>query len=132
MALQIHWHEGLFLQPHHLQRMQKGVFDLVAEQRTLLWSYPYGMIETKLALDDLEAMRIRFTRLRAIMPSGLEVDFPRNADLPSIDIKQAFTSSAAGINVYLAVPLYFDTRANSIDPTRARSPFSSRRRMGSN
>ena len=99
--------------------MQKGVFDLVAEQRTLLWSYPYGMIETKLALDDLEAMRIRFTRLRAIMPSGLEVDFPRNADLPSIDIKQAFTSSAAGINVYLAVPLYFDTRANSIDPTRA-------------
>jgi len=119
MSFQIHWHEGLFLQPHHLQRMQKGVFDLVSEQRNLIWSYPYGMIEMKLALDDLEAMRIRFTRLRAIMPSGLEVDFPRNADLASIDIKQAFTGNSAGINVYLAVPLYFDTRANTLDPSRS-------------
>lgn len=77
------------------------------------------MIEVKLALDDLEAMRIRFTRLRAVMPSGLEIDFPRNAELPAIDIKQAFTGSAAGINVYLAVPLWFDTRANTIDQNRS-------------
>ena len=119
MSFQIHWHEGLFLQPHHLQRMQKGVLDAVANQRTLIWSHPYGMLEIKLALDDLEAMRIRFTRLRAVMPSGLEIDFPNNADLPSIDIKQAFTGNASGINVYLAVPLYFEARANALDPNRS-------------
>ena len=27
MAAQIHWHEGLFLLPHHLQRLQKSVSD---------------------------------------------------------------------------------------------------------
>ena len=119
MSFQIHWHEGLFLQPQHLQRMQKGVYDAIAAQRNLTTSYPYGIVETRLALDDLEAMRLRFTRLRAIMPSGLEVDFPHAADLPSIDIKQAFGGSALAIPVYLAVPLYYQSRANTLDASRS-------------
>src|SRR5215213_4682084 len=81
MSLQIHWHEGLFLQPHHLQRLQKNVFDLVAHERALTWSYPYGVVDIRLVQDDLENQRIRFDRLRAVMPSGLEIDFPRNADV---------------------------------------------------
>ena len=60
MSLQIHWHEGLFLQPHHLQRFQKNVFDLVAHERALNWSYPYGVIDARLSQDDLENQRIRF------------------------------------------------------------------------
>jgi type VI secretion system protein ImpJ len=119
MSFQIHWHEGLFLQPQHLQRMQKHLFDLTAAQRALLCPYPYGMLDVKIAPDDLEAMRMRFTRLRAIMPSGLEIDFPRNTELPSVDLKQAFSNSAGGINIYLAVPLYSDTRANTLDLERA-------------
>jgi type VI secretion system protein ImpJ len=119
MSYQIHWHEGLFLQPQHLQRMQKQAFDLASAQRPLCFAYPYGTLEVRIAPDDLEAMRVRFTRLRAVMPSGLEVDFPRNADLPSIDLKQAFASSSGGINLYLAVPLYSDTRANTLDAERA-------------
>ncbi len=115
MSVQIHWHEGLFLQPHHLQRMQKNIFDLVAENRRLQQPYPYGIIESKLSRDELENLRIRFTRLRAVMPSGLEVDFPRNAELPSIDIKQAFASNPKGFTVYLGVPTWFDSRANTLD-----------------
>ena len=38
-------------------------------------------------------MRLRFDKLRVIMPSGLEVNFPENAELPSLDIKQAFATS---------------------------------------
>src|SRR3978361_425627 len=97
MSVQIHWHEGLFLQPHHFQRFQKNVFDLASHERALNWSYPYGLIDGRLVQDDLENMRIRFDRLRAIMPSGLEVDFPRNADVPSIDIKQAMATNPGGL-----------------------------------
>lgn len=116
MSSQIHWHEGLFLQPHHLQRMQKNFFDYVTESRALSWSYPYGVIESVLSSDDLENFRIRFVRLRAVMPSGLEVNFPRNAETPSIDIKQAFMSSPGGFTIYLGVPLWFDSRANTLEP----------------
>ena len=115
MPLQIHWEEGLFLQPHHLQRMQKSVFDLVSRERALTWSYPYGLIDAQLSGDDLRAFRVQFTRLRAVMQSGLEINFPENADLPTVDIKQAFAASTGGFTVYLGVPLWFDSRANTLD-----------------
>ena len=115
MPLQIHWEEGLFLQPHHLQRMQKSLFDLVGRERGLTWSYPYGLIDAALSPDDLRAFRIQFTRLRAVMPSGLEVHFPENAELPTVDIKQAFASSTGGFTVYLGIPLWIDARANTLN-----------------
>src|SRR4051794_15056476 len=95
MPAPIHWHEGLFLQPHHLQRLQKSCLDAVGTERRLTWSYPYGVVEARLSHDELENMRIRFDKLRVMMPSGLEMNFPENAELPSLDIKQAFASSGS-------------------------------------
>ncbi len=118
MSSPVHWHEGLFLQPHHLQRLQKALYDESAGQRQLTWPYPYGVVEARLSNDELENSRIRLDRLHVIMPSGLEVDFPRNAELPTLDIKQAFASSAGGFYIYLGVPLWFDRRPNSIEPSK--------------
>jgi type VI secretion system protein ImpJ len=114
MDAHIHWHEGLFLQPHHLQRMQRSLRDMVSAERKLAWSYPYGLIEASISRDELEAMRVRFERLRAIMPSGLEVNFPANAELPSLDIKQAFAKGAGSFRIFLGVPLWFNSRANTV------------------
>jgi len=116
MAAPIHWHEGLFLQPHHLQRLQKTFLDGLGDERRLTWSYPYGVVEARLSHDELENMRIRFDKLRVIMPSGLELAFPDNAELPSLDIKQAFASSGGAIYVLLGVPLWFERRANAVPP----------------
>ena len=114
MSLEIHWHEGLFLQPHHLQRMQKGIHDQVGAERKLTWAYPYGLLEARLSRDELENMRIRFDRLRAIMPSGQVVDYPDYAELPSLDIKQALAKSVAGFKLFLGVPLWQNARANTV------------------
>lgn len=114
MSLQIHWHEGLFLQPHHLQRMQKSVHDQISAERQFAWSHPYGLIEARLSRDDLENTRIRFERLRAVMPSGLVINVPENAELPSLDIKQALSKSVAGFKVFLGVPLWQNVRANTV------------------
>ena len=115
MPAQIHWHEGLFLLPHHLQRLQKSVFDGLGAERKLGWAYPYGIVEARLSPDDLEAMRLRFDKLRVIMPSGLEVNFPENAELPTLDINKAFATSGGSFYVLLGVPLWFDRRANTIE-----------------
>ena len=122
MSLQIHWHEGLFLQPHHLQQFQKNVFDLVAGERLRAWNYPYGVVESALSPDELHNNRIRFDKLRVIMPSGLEVDFPHNAELPTIDIKRAFQTNPSGFTVLLAVPLWQPQRANTLDAPSAADP----------
>ena len=113
MFSQVHWHEGLFLQPHHLQRMQKSGGDMVGFERRLAWPYPYGVVEARLSRDELENSRIRFDRLRVVMPSGLQVLFPENAELPSLDIKQAFAKASGPLNIYLGVPLWQEARANA-------------------
>jgi type VI secretion system protein ImpJ len=95
--------------------MQRELHLKVAQERRLLCAYPYGLIEAQLSADELANMRLRFTTLRVIMSSGLEVNFPENADLPSIDIKPAFSSSGGGFTVYLGVPIWQDKRANSIE-----------------
>ena len=50
----IHWHEGLFLQPHHLQSLQRGVYKAAYGERRFSMAFPYGVIEARLAVDDLE------------------------------------------------------------------------------
>ena len=115
MAAPIHWHEGLFLLPHHLQRLQKSCLDGRGDERRLTWSYPYGVIEARLSNDELENKRLRFDKLRVVMPGGLEINFPENAELPSLDIKQALATSGS-VYVFLGVPLWFDRRKNVVPP----------------
>jgi type VI secretion system ImpJ/VasE family protein len=117
MSVKIHWQEGLFLQPHHFQRMQKSVQDEISSERRLAWPYPYGVIEARLSRDELENKRVRFDKLRAIMPSGLEVNYPTAAELPSLDIAQAFSKGAGSFTVSLGVPLWQESRANTVPVT---------------
>jgi type VI secretion system ImpJ/VasE family protein len=117
MSVKIHWQEGLFLQPHHFQRMQKSLGDEISSERRLAWPYPYGVIEARLSRDELENKRVRFDKLRAIMPSGLEVNYPAAAELPSLDIAQAFSKGAGSFTVSLGVPLWQESRANTVPVT---------------
>lgn len=118
MSIKIHWQEGLFLQPHHLQRMQKSMEDEIGSERRLAWPYPFGVIEARLSRDELENKRVRFDKLRAIMPSGLEVNYPAAAELPSLDIAQAFSRGAGSFTVSLGVPLWQNSRANTVPITQ--------------
>jgi type VI secretion system protein ImpJ len=114
MSQKIHWQEGLFLQPHHLQRMQKSFDDEIASERRLAWPYPFGVIEARLSRDELENKRVRFDKLRAIMPSGVEVNYPASAELPSLDIAQAFSKGDGSFTISLGVPLWQNSRANTV------------------
>ena len=112
---QIHWCEGLFLQPHHLQYMQSSFVENCAHDRRLYWNYPYGVVEARISDDQLENMRVSFERLRVVMPSGLEVNVPDNAYLPSLDIKESFASSSGPLTVSLGVPTWSSARSNVIE-----------------
>ena len=114
MAAEIHWHEGLFLQPHHLQMLQRSMLDRLGSERSLLNPYPWGVLESKLSSDELEAGRVRFDVLRVVMPSGALVDVPAGADLPAIDISEAFAATTQPLTIGLGVPLYYESRANAL------------------
>lgn len=115
MSKTIHWHEGLFLQPHHLQQFQKQIHDRFGAERRLSMSYPYGVVLSKLSLDELEDHRVRFEQLHVVMPSGAHFLFPDAAELPSLDVKRVFTSQSEPFTLYLGVPLWLAERANSVE-----------------
>ncbi|HLO40117.1 MAG TPA: type VI secretion system baseplate subunit TssK [Phycisphaerales bacterium] len=115
MQGQVHWHEGLFLQPHHLQTFQRQISDTLAFERRLGTAYPYGVIDVRLSQDALENMLIRFDQLKLVMPSGLYVDVPGNADLAALDIKRALQATSQPLTVSLAIPVWQAARANTIE-----------------
>jgi type VI secretion system protein ImpJ len=118
----IHWHEGLFLQPHHFQRMQRGMHVALLDQRRLIAPYPFGILESRIAPDALADFRLRFDFLRVIMPSGQEVRFPDNAELPELSLKPILTGSKGSVLIHLALPLWQEKRANALDPTADADP----------
>jgi len=112
---QIHWHEGLFLQPHHLQRLQKHMLDQFGAERKLAMKYPYGLIEAKLSPEALKHKQLRFERLKVVMPGGAILSYPENTDLPSLDISAALAANPQGFEVRLGLPIWFGTRGNTIE-----------------
>jgi type VI secretion system ImpJ/VasE family protein len=115
---EVHWHEGLFLQPQHLQTMQRHLSDLNLQERRLRWAYPSGLVESSLSADALENLMVKFDRLRAVTPGGVYVNAPGNAEIPALNIKEAFESGRQAFTIYLGVPLWYGERANVVDENR--------------
>ncbi|WP_035607855.1 type VI secretion system baseplate subunit TssK [Haloferula sp. BvORR071] len=112
MSDYIHWREGLFLQPHHLQQFQRGVHHRIEQVARLGGSFPHGVIDMDLAEDDLENFQVRFRKLHVLLPSGTLLRFPEEADLPVLNIKEAFSSGKETLLIHLALPLWFEERPN--------------------
>ena len=114
MPGQVHWYEGLFLQPHHLQCMQRNLLEGLSSERRLAWPFPYGLVEAKLSSDALENLLVQFDKLRVVMPSGVEVSYPDAADLPALNIKTVFEGSSGSFDILLGVPLWYASQANAL------------------
>lgn len=120
--MHVHWHEGLFLQPHHLQLMQRRLQLEVRSGRAIFFPYPFGIVESRVSHDDLADGRVRFERLHAILPSGQEVVFPSDANLPALDIKAEAVRGSGPLEIQLAVPLWAGNRANAFRQGESADP----------
>jgi type VI secretion system ImpJ/VasE family protein len=110
----MHWHEGLFLLPHHLQWMQRDLHERDRADRALLRAFPYGVVEMQVAADDLGEYKVRFDKLHVVMPSGVEVEVGKNAEVGVREFRQKFREMSGGMVVSLGVPLWQSGRANSV------------------
>ncbi len=103
--------------------MQRGIGLRAESEWKLVWPYAYGVVEATLLRDDLEDMRVRFAKLRVIMPGGTEVSFPEAAELPALDIRPMFARPGIKFfDVFLGVPLWMKDRANTFRPEQQADP----------
>lgn len=110
----IHWNEGLFLQPQHLQILQRQVISALSVERNIQHAYAYGVLDLRICDDSLSNKRILFERLSAVMPSGCYVELNENLTLDPIDIRERFSNKNESFDVYLGVPLFNSERANTL------------------
>lgn len=115
----VHWHEGLFLRPHHLQLLQNNTSYLYRSERHLHTYHPYGIIEIDVSESGLENHIIKLNQLTAIMPGGIEISMPGNAHIPPLNIKDSIQDSLDPITIYLAVPIWSRNEPNSSEDTIA-------------
>ncbi|MGJ8639096.1 MAG: type VI secretion system baseplate subunit TssK [Opitutaceae bacterium] len=110
----IHWNEGLFLQPQHLQTFQRQVLSALSTERCLFQAHAHGVIDLRICDDSLANKRIKFERLVAILPSGTYVSLFENLTVDPVDIRERFSKKNESFNVYLGIPLFNSERANTV------------------
>jgi type VI secretion system protein ImpJ len=109
----VHWHEGMFLLPQHLQAAQRHGFHLA--QLSDRWSlhYQWGLRDIELDEDALANFRVVVRALKARLRDGTLVSIPEDGNLPVLDLKNAFSDKVKSIRIYLAVPALQVGRPNA-------------------
>jgi type VI secretion system protein ImpJ len=107
----VHWHEGMFLRPHHFQMVQRHWAHTAQLQERWDRHYCWGLRRIELDLDALANYRLVVRALQARLRDGTLVSLPEDGIVPALELKNAFERSA-NLTVYLAVPMLHLGKAN--------------------
>ena len=116
---EINWSEGLFLQPHHLQRMQRNLLRGVRTGRSLAMPYPCGLVDFEMDESALAGNRAVVRRFSAVMPDGTELSMPGNVALQALDVSEEVKSRVSSFKLCIALPSWNEFDANLSDGAAA-------------
>ena len=109
--LPVHWCEGLFLQPHHLQSADR--YWTEATQTSQLWDhhYSYGVRKIEFSEDAIANYQFQLNVCHARTKDGTLVSLEAGQEPDRVDLKEAFSGESV-VTAYLAVPKLKLGRAN--------------------
>jgi type VI secretion system protein ImpJ len=109
----VHWHEGMFLRPHHFQASHRYLVDLSRRNHNWDLHYNWGLRSIDLDLEALANHRLVIHSLEARLRDGTPVVTPRDGNLPALDLRPIFQEKETRyFLVYLAVPALYLGRRN--------------------
>src|SRR4051794_16774685 len=111
----VHWHEGMFLRPHHLNASQQHWEEVMAQNAKWNLHYNWGLRSIELDLDALANYRLVIRSLRARLRDGTLISVPEDGVPPAIDLKGAFEKGNL-VTVLLALPLLNPGKGNVAAP----------------
>lgn len=110
-ARAVHWHEGMFLRPHHLQAATRHTSDALHTSSQWDVHYNWGLRAFQMDADALANHRLVIRSLRARLRDGTLVSIPEDGELPALDLKPAFEREEL-VRVFLGVPVVRLGRSN--------------------
>lgn len=113
----VHWHEGMFLGPQHLQAGENAVVDRLARGEGWHAPYPYGLAEVELDLEGLRDGVLRVLRVSARFRDGTHLLAPGNASVDPLPAPPSAFAAGGPLTIHLAVPRAEAGRSNvAADP----------------
>ncbi len=113
-ARPVHWHEGMFLRPHHFQAAGRQAAHEIGRASHWNLHHDWGLRRISLDADALANHRLVVRALQARLRDGTLVDLPDDGDLAAVDLK-AGLESAPSVTVSLALPVLHLGRSNVSD-----------------
>ena len=101
----VHWTEGLFLRPHHLQQADRYLENALDSRTRHATPYPWGFAWLEIDLDLAQQSKFGLRRASGVMPDGGLFDFPSECPSPP---PIAVPETAAGQFVWLTIPARAD------------------------
>jgi type VI secretion system protein ImpJ len=110
-ARAVHWNEGMFLRPHHLQAAQRYASGQLHRSSQCDQHYNWGLRSFELDKEALANHRLVIRALQIRLHDGTIVSVPEDGVLPEINLKAALTGEST-VTVYLAIPIVHLGRGN--------------------
>lgn len=99
----LHWHEGLFFRPHHLQAADRYTARLVDQNARFAQWYSWGYRVCDIDSQALAGFRFVVRAVEARFRDGTVVRLPDDAPVPERDLKPDFQGRSS-LDLYLAIP----------------------------
>ncbi len=110
-ARAVHWHEGMFLQPHQFQAEHRHL--TARSHRSVSWPvhHSWGLRSVRIDADALTNSRLVVRELQAVFRDGTPVAVPDDGLLPALELKGLFEPGQP-LTIFLAVPVLNLGKAN--------------------
>jgi len=103
MERPLFWHQGLFLQPQHLQLADLHVQSLMTPVYRYLCQYPWGIGETEIQTAALDNRTFNISRGNFIFPDMTYVALPGNGIIEARSFEEAWVEGGQPFTVYIGI-----------------------------
>ncbi len=100
----VHWGEGLFLRPQHLQSAERHSREELRISENWGQGYPYGLQSIDIDEDALANWRVVLRTCHIRLHDGTHLRYPEDANLAALDLPKDAFDRQNTVMVHLAVP----------------------------
>lgn len=117
----VHWHEGMFLRPHHFQVADRQAREELRGSEDWFHPFDWGVRSIDLDRDAVANYAVRLQACEARFKDGTKLSIPADGAIDPLELKSAL-AGASEVMVYLAVPTLQTGRANVEEAPSANGP----------
>jgi type VI secretion system protein ImpJ len=103
MERPLFWHQGLFLQPQHLQLADLHIQSLLTPLYRYLYPYPWGIGELEIQTAALDNLSFNLLRGTFLFPDMTYADLPGNAIIEARSFDEAWAEGGKPLGVYVGL-----------------------------